>query len=510
MPPVGTLPQDKPFDMSQINNMTQSISNLFKTVDNQRVRNQERNIQNIISSVNPLDVATGKAKSPLQINQEITSKINLDRQQRGKPGLLDMFNQNILPNQLAPTERALQQSGLNLLLNNQASQRAEEDRTRRFEREDVALEASQFGLGQAKAKGVTPEEVQEGRAFDKRVRNLGFDASLFGHTQAIAKGTTKERVAQEREDKKKATDLGLESAQFNFDQAKAKGTTADIVKAERELEKRQAEANITATEALGTSRLAKDKGITPTAEVNLVQDLVSNTENRPIIDGLTGAKASILGLNIPTEKKNQLINSFLGNFSEEEQADMIEMDEIVTNNLSLDRMMSGNRGVVKIIDTGLNNFGRGVGTRAELKNLSEDEGAKNNIKFNVLQQLDVSHGSISNNLLALREEIKGADLDNRWKKDEDDINKIDDYKREDAALDLISEDFSFEDDNRENKIADGDEDVYDKLNHLLLGTLKQSKDLENYKEKYLLFLKTLEGQSDVELFLDTLINKNKE
>jgi hypothetical protein len=127
MPSIQVLPQDKPFDDRQIINMNKSLSNLFQTVETQRIKNEERNIANIISSVEPVS-ATGVAKTPLQINQEIKSKINLSRQQKGKPGLFDMFNANALPSSITPTEQALNRQGLASLFGAQQSQQEAQQR----------------------------------------------------------------------------------------------------------------------------------------------------------------------------------------------------------------------------------------------------------------------------------------------------------------------------------------------------------------------------------------------
>lgn len=127
MPSVQILPQDRPFDFRQVQQMNQSISNLFQTVENQRIKNEERNIANIIANTDPIS-ATGQPKSPFEINQEIKSKIDLSRKQRGKPGLFGIFDTTAVPSTPTPTERALTAQGISSLFGAQEEARALEDR----------------------------------------------------------------------------------------------------------------------------------------------------------------------------------------------------------------------------------------------------------------------------------------------------------------------------------------------------------------------------------------------
>jgi hypothetical protein len=105
MPPISIVNKRQNNFAQDLQLMNQSIANLSNVLESQRQKNEQKNIANIISSVNPTDPSTGKAKSPFDIQREITTRINLDRAGRGKPGILNILDTTALPQGPTPIEQ---------------------------------------------------------------------------------------------------------------------------------------------------------------------------------------------------------------------------------------------------------------------------------------------------------------------------------------------------------------------------------------------------------------------
>jgi len=453
MPNVQVLPQDRPFDQSQIREMNQSITNLFQTIENQRIKNEEKNITNIIRSVNPLDITTGQAKSPLQMNQEIQGKIDLDRKQRGKPGLFDIFNTQALPTGVTPTEQALNQSAIANILGAQQSQFAQEDRQRRIEKEELGIEAGQFSLEQGRILGRTAEGVTAERERETRQQEATIKA-----TEALTVQRARGKVTTPAQQKSIRDDL-LDVADAILSSLAGKAVSLG-------------DRTQKGTGAVAFDTLSSDP-------IGIYSSIFDRARS----------------LNIPKEEQDEQLRSIRSTLFKD-FPDTEQVHDMLDRGININKLKDNNKDITKKLATNfieLRDKQKGITSKTEFKNFKDKD--LDTFKLNVLRKLNISEGDLDDNIVALK--------DNFF--DEDSLDDKDKLFIEDT----LSEPFSFVDEKKEetieNKSKDKDKfiDAFSDVNLHLAKTFT----LNGYEEEYKRLINLLENSKDVDNTLQNIKNE---
>lgn len=412
---IQILPQKQPFDSGQITRMTQSISNLFNVVEQQRVKNEEKSIQSIISTVSPMG-PDGLAKSPFEINQEIKSKIDLSRKQKGKPGLFDIFNTSFSPQGPTPTEQALNQTAIGSLFGVQGQQRSERDRLIKNRLVEAQITATQQ-LG-----------AQRG-------------ASAFGVKPSVSKSIT--------DDLQDTMDAYLSS-------------------------QGQASVSLRDRTSKGTGKVAFELlKEDPTGTYRAVYNKANS-------------------LNIPKAEIDAQLNSIIqGNFSEFPEVE--QLHNLLERGIDVDKLLNATAGLSsklanRIID-------KQTITLPRSGEFSAFKAGGFNVDDELMDAMrSLGKGiSMEDGIYAITENIY----------DNDDL----DTKQKNNLIDFIEDGLSFEDDDRELEIAKGNINIYIKMNKYLAILFNESKDNDDYRNKYKEALETFAKLDNLDEALTKLLKK---
>lgn len=546
MPSVQILPQDRPSNVGQeIQLVTQALSNLSNVIEREREKNQERTFANIISNVNPKK-PSGEFKSPFEINQEIQSKIQIDRQSKGKPGLLGFLDTSRTPRGLSPTEQALSQSGLQGLLGGQ-----DERQQRELRQLQITRQEQEIGAFEKREELATRGKTAQVGLAEKQLFNFDFDKVLEQNSKLLTlknnefSNLQKQFQVEFQEEDRLITEKEREDKQRLFKlQSEKLAREIEFLEREKEINLEAKQSSIDASRASQERFKAETDILTSTGGrksaspstfnslmsgmIKTTDDILSSIEGVPIsLSDKTKTKIKVEGLGkitrgglarqsvednafeIYSDIYNQIRSNATVNRSDQDTALQIyrnrvfksvpeieQLHDMLDRNVDFNTLIEDNKPIVDDFVENFKKVGKNlisplVSRKGELKS-KKNQDALDKLKLRLATSISTANGTLKDNAFVVKEQL----LSNPDFEEAD----IEFFENE------LFENPSFAPEKEEAKLAvkSKDKEGFDDRLDTYFEALLKNVGIDNYKEEYLSKMEILKSAKDVDEELERL------
>ena len=301
--------------------------------------------------------------------------------------------------------------------------------------------------------------------------------------------------------------LGLSPIEQAVTQAGLQGLLTSQTRAreeeDRQLKRELITEQIGATKALAEQRTADAEtgGVSPATTSAFFKRVLDTTKDFDIITATESAIAQIRGSGFSEDRQEQLLNAYYQSLPLGQRDDALEVEDIINNKRSLRNLKRITRETADTVVYDFESAGKQLfaGRASELKDLAKDKDELDNIKFNMLKKLKINKnaGTVSNHLLALKANIRDADIDNTRKLTDKELKAKGDaaFQNIDFLEDNVFQPLSFINDTKEDLISDASsnpEQFNDLFDELVLNIIQESNNKEEAATKYNELLNKLE------------------